>query len=181
MQEKFISPAAAQETEAVRKQYVKIADAYGCLGVLQLNAGESKNILYLVMVTGCFSIGKIADCEIFRITQTQFVSLQHQQVAAPAEDKISEVRKVLNSGTFYFTYNPNAGNQNANSFDITLSAQRRRKTIETDNRFFWNRMLHIHLLRFDVDCDFWLLKVIQCSSYLIICSTFYFIGNVRIN
>ena len=86
---------AAQETEAVRKQYVKIADAYGCLGVLQLNAGESKNILYLVMVTGCFSIGKIADCEIFRITQTQFVSLQHQQ---PAEDKISEVRKVLNSG-----------------------------------------------------------------------------------
>lgn len=135
---------------------MKIADAYGCLGVLQLNAGESKNILYLVMVTGCFSIGKIADCEIFRITQTQFVSLQHQQ---PAEDKISEVRKVLNSGTFYFSWNPNANNQ-PNSFDITLSAQRRRKALETDNRFFWNRMLHIHLLRFDVDCDFWLLKVI---------------------
>ena len=45
--------AAAQETEAVRKQYSKIVDAYGCLGVLQLNAGES-TILYLVMVTGCF-------------------------------------------------------------------------------------------------------------------------------
>jgi synaptojanin len=142
---------------------VKIADAYGCLGVLQLNAGESKNILYLVMVTGCFSIGKIADCEIFRITQTQFVSLQHQQ---PAEDKISEVRKVLNSGTFYFSWNSttNQQQQSQYSFDITLSAQRRRKTNETDNRFFWNRMLHIHFLRFALDCDFWLLKVRRKSA-----------------
>lgn len=126
-----------------------------------MNAGET-TILYLVMVTGCFSVGKIADSEIFRITQTQFVSLQHQQ---PNEDKIGEVRKVLNSGTFYFSWNssapqPSAPNQ---SFDITLSAQRRRKTNEADNRFFWNRMLHIHLLRFDVDCEFWLLRA-MCGS-----------------
>jgi synaptojanin len=145
---------------------VKILDAYGCLGVLQLNAGES-TILYLVMVTGCFSVGKLADCEIFRITQTQFVSLQHQQ---PNEDKISEVRKVLNSGTFYFSWNSSGNQQQISpqsptpiSFDITLSAQRRRKTQETDNRFFWNRMLHIHLLRFDVDSEFWLLKA-MCGS-----------------
>lgn len=153
---------AAQETEAVRKQYVKILDAYGCLGVLQLNAGES-TILYLVMVTGCFSVGKIAESEIFRITQTQLVSLQHQQ---PNEDKISEVRKVLNSGTFYFCWNSISGSQSpdpSQNFDITLSAQRRRKTTETDNRFFWNRMLHIMPLRFDVDCEFWLLKA-MCGS-----------------
>lgn len=54
---------------------------------MQLNAGES-NILYLVMVTGAFSVGKIGDAEIFRITQTQFVPLQFQQ---PNEEKISEV------------------------------------------------------------------------------------------
>jgi synaptojanin len=152
---------AAQETEAVRKQYSKILDAYGCLGVLQLNAGES-TICYLVMVTGCFSVGKIADCEIFRITQTQFVSLQHQQ---PHEDKISEVRKVLNSGTFYFSWIAGGiqPQQSSQSFDITLSAQRRRKTNETDNRFFWNRCLQIMPLRFDVDCDFWLLKA-MCGS-----------------
>lgn len=79
--------AAAQETEAVKKLYTKIVDAYGCLGVLQLNAGES-TVLYLVMITGCFSIGKIGDTEIFRITQTQFVPLHYQQ----NEDRISEVR-----------------------------------------------------------------------------------------
>ncbi|XP_070494173.1 synaptojanin-1 [Chironomus tepperi] len=152
-----VANLSGQETEAIRKNYVKIVDAYGCLGCLQLNAGES-TILYLVLVTGCFSIGKISDSEIFRITQTQLISLQNQN---HNEDKIAEVRKVLNSGTFYFAWN--SSNQQQSLFDITLSAQRRRKTNETDNRFFWNRMLHIHLLRFDVDCDFWLLKA-MCGS-----------------
>lgn len=78
---------AAQELETIKKQYIKIADAYGCLGVLQVNAGES-SVLYLVLVTGCFSMGKMCDSEIFRITQTQFVPLQFQ---APGEDKIAEV------------------------------------------------------------------------------------------
>lgn len=77
---------AAQETDAVKKQYSKILDAYGCLGVLQQNSGELTT-LYLVMITGCFSIGKIGDSEIFRITQTQFIPLHYAQ----NEDRISEV------------------------------------------------------------------------------------------
>ena len=32
----FLAP---QETESVKRQYTKLLDAYGCLGVLQLNAG----------------------------------------------------------------------------------------------------------------------------------------------
>lgn len=79
--------AAAQELETIKKQYVKIVDAYGCLGVLQVNAGDS-SVHYLVLVTACFSMGKLCDSEIFRVTQTQFVPLQFQ---APGEDKISEV------------------------------------------------------------------------------------------
>lgn len=78
--------AAASETEAVKKQYTKILDAYGCLGVLQLNTGEGQ-VLYLVMITGCFSVGKIGDQEIFRVTQTQFVPLHYQQ----SEERIVEV------------------------------------------------------------------------------------------
>lgn len=77
---------AQQETEGVKKQYTKILDAYGCLGVLQLNAGETSG-LYLVMITGCFSVGKIGDSEIFRITETQFVPLHYQQ----NEERIAEV------------------------------------------------------------------------------------------
>lgn len=76
-----------------------------------------------------------------------------------------QIRKVLNSGTFYFAYSGATPptTPTANSFDLTLCAQRRRKTNETDNRFFWNRMLHIQFMRFDVDCSFWLLKA-MCGS-----------------
>ncbi|KAJ4444744.1 hypothetical protein ANN_06541 [Periplaneta americana] len=118
---------ALQETESVKKQYTKLLDAYGCLGVLQLNAGES-TVLYLVLVTGCVSVGKISDSEVFRITQTSFVSLRNQ---SQDEERIAEVRKVLNSGTFYFSWS-----SSGEALDITLCAQRRRKMAATDNRFF---------------------------------------------
>lgn len=51
------------------------------------------------MITGCFSIGKIGDSEIFRITQTQFVPLHYAQ----NEERISEVG-VLKSKYSKLTY-----------------------------------------------------------------------------
>ncbi|RZB41639.1 Syja N, DUF1866, and/or Exo endo phos domain containing protein [Asbolus verrucosus] len=151
-----VAVLSTPETEVVKKEYTKILDAYGCLGVLQLYSGES-TVLYLVMVTGCFSIGKIGDSEIFRITQTQFVPLHYQQ----NEDRIAEVRKLLNSGTFYFSWY--SGPPGATQLDLTLCAQRRQKTNTTDHRFFWNRMLHVHLVRFGVDCNSWLVRS-MCGS-----------------
>ncbi|GBP83839.1 Synaptojanin-1 [Eumeta japonica] len=146
-----------QEIETIRKQYHKITDAYGCLGVLQLNSGESC-LLYLVLVTGCCSVGKVADSEVFKITQTQFVPLFYQ---SQNEDKVSEVRRLLNSGTFYFSWN--SGKANDSLFDLTLCCQRKSKTSVTDNRFFWNRTLFIHLIRYGIDCDDWLMKA-MCGS-----------------
>ncbi|KRF79769.1 synaptojanin-1 [Drosophila virilis] len=165
--ESHVCALLTQQENVIRKQYTKVCDAYGCLGALQLNAGES-TVLFLVLVTGCVSMGKIGDVEIFRITQTTFVSLQN---AVLNEDKISEVRKLLNSGTFYFAHsNPSAagggaggGAAHSSKFDITLCAQRRHQTAETDNRFFWNRMMHIHLMRFGIDCQSWLLQT-MCGS-----------------
>lgn len=48
------------------------------------------------------------------------------------------------------------------TFELTMCAQQRRYTTETeiDKQFFWNHMLHTHLLRFGVDCAFWLLKTV---------------------
>nr|CAI5825634.1 unnamed protein product [Callosobruchus analis] len=109
------------------------------------------------MITGCFSVGKIGDSEIFRITQTQFISLDYP----PNEDRIVEVRKLLNSGTFYFSWY--SGAAGGTPLDLTLCAQRRSKTSTTDHRFFWNRMLHIHLVRYGVDCSSWLMKT-MCGS-----------------
>lgn len=142
-----IAVLSSQEFDCIKRQYSKVHDAYGCLGILQVGQGAS-SVPFLVTVTGCIIVGKINDSEVFRITQTSFISLQnHPQ----DEDLISNIRKLLNSGTFYFSKN--------NSFDLTLCAQRQQKGTITDNRFFWNRMLHTLFIRFDVDTNFWLLKM----------------------
>ncbi|XP_061177920.1 synaptojanin-1-like [Saccostrea echinata] len=140
----------SSEAELVKKQYTKILDAYGCLGVL--NFAIEDNVLFLVLVTGCLSVGKICDSEIFRITSTHFLSLRNGQ---SDEERISEVKKLLNSGTFYFAWSA-AGT----TWDLTLCAQRKIQEHDTDNRFFWNRMLHVHFQRFAIDCDRWLFKMI---------------------
>ena len=54
------------------------------------------------MVTGCISVGKIYDSEIFRITQSTFIPLHYAKCSN--DDRIVEVRKLLNSGTFYFAW-----------------------------------------------------------------------------
>lgn len=154
LESQAVAVLSPQETESMKKQYTKLVDAYGCLGVLQLNAGDN-TVLYLVMVTGCLSVGKLGDSEVFRITQTSFVSLRNQP---QDEERISEVRRLLNSGTFYFSWS-----SSGETLDLTLCAQRRHLSTETDNRFFWNRMLLIHLLRFSVDCSQWVMKA-MCGS-----------------
>ncbi|XP_011503811.1 PREDICTED: synaptojanin-1 isoform X1 [Ceratosolen solmsi marchali] len=151
----IVAVLTTYETNSLKLQYTKLLEAYGCLGVLPISSGEN-TFFYLVMITGCFSVGKIYDSEIFRITQTNFIPLHYTQTNN--EDRIAEVRKVLNSGTFYFAWS--AG---SHVLDITLNAQKRYETYNTDKQFFWNRVLHVHLLKFGVSTDHWLLKV-MCGS-----------------
>ncbi|XKL60981.1 hypothetical protein PGB90_008038 [Kerria lacca] len=150
-----IAILSSQELESVKRHYIKIQDAYGCLGILQLNLGDS-TVLFLLTVTGCVSVGKINDNEIFRITQTSFISLRNH---SQDEEFISDIKKLLNSGTFYFTKSSGG----STSFDLTLCSQRQRKNAPTDNRFFWNRMLHIYFIRFEIDTNMWLMKM-MCGS-----------------
>ncbi|CAB3386484.1 Hypothetical predicted protein [Cloeon dipterum] len=154
LESQAVAVLSQQETESVKRQYTKVLDAYGCLGVLQINAGD-RQVLYLVMVTGCVSIGKLCDSEVFRVTATTFVSLSGQQ---QDEERITEVRKLLNSGTFYFSWS-----SSGEPIDLTLCAQRKKNANQTDNRFFWNRMLHVHMMRFGVNCSQWLLKAMAGS------------------
>lgn len=98
------------------------------------------------MITGCFSIGKIGETEIFRITQTHFVPLHYQH----NEERISEVRKLLNSGTLYFSHSTSPNT----ALDLTLCAQRRQKTNQTDNRFFWYKILLFNILKMPKNTTF---------------------------
>ncbi|KAK3720929.1 hypothetical protein QZH41_014536, partial [Actinostola sp. cb2023] len=151
----FESGAIAQlselETETIKKNYTKVIDSYGCLGVLKINIDEEETIDFLVLVTGCNSVGKIQESEIFKISCTYFVPLQDEQ----DEESITEIRKLLNSSTFYFAVTPD----DQKPFDLSLSAQRQHDQEKSDNRFMWNRSLQMHLQKFSVNCCHWLLSI----------------------
>ncbi|XP_063126877.1 synaptojanin-1 isoform X8 [Rattus norvegicus] len=145
-----VAVLSSAEKEAIKGTYAKVLDAYGLLGVLRLNLGDTM-LHYLVLVTGCMSVGKIQESEVFRVTSTEFISLR---VDASDEDRISEVRKVLNSGNFYFAWSASGV-----SLDLSLNAHRSMQEHTTDNRFFWNQSLHLHLKHYGVNCDDWLLRL----------------------
>lgn len=146
---------SSQETDAVRKQYAQLLNAYCCLGVLEMRLMDESSIFYLVLVTGCTSVGKIGQSEVFRVTATTFVSLRNR---SEDEERIDDVRKVLDSGTFYFSWS--AGGQ---PLDLSLCSQRSTTEEETDDRFFWNRLLHQHFTRFGISCSSWLVKL-MCGA-----------------
>uniref|UniRef100_A0AAR2IXE1 Synaptojanin-1 n=1 Tax=Pygocentrus nattereri TaxID=42514 RepID=A0AAR2IXE1_PYGNA len=145
-----VAVLSAAEKDAIKNTYTKMLDAYGILGVLRLNLGDSM-LHSLVVVTGCSSVGKVQDSEVFRVTATDFVSLKNDP---SDEDRIAEVRKVLNSGSFYFAWSSSGV-----SLDLSLNAHRRIREDTSDNRFFWNQSLHLHLKHYGVNCDDWLLRL----------------------
>ncbi|CAK7319369.1 synaptojanin-1 isoform X10 [Vulpes vulpes] len=145
-----VAVLSSAEKEAIKGTYSKVLDAYGLLGVLRLNLGDTM-LHYLVLVTGCMSVGKIQESEVFRVTSTEFISLR---IDSSDEDRISEVRKVLNSGNFYFAWSASGI-----SLDLSLNAHRSMQEHTTDNRFFWNQSLHLHLKHYGVNCDDWLLRL----------------------
>ncbi|XP_078088949.1 synaptojanin-1 isoform X5 [Mustelus asterias] len=145
-----VAVLSSAEKEVIKNMYTKLLDAYGLLGVLRLNLGDNM-LHYLVLVTGCMSVGKIQDSEIFRVTCTEFISLQNEP---SDEERVSDVRKVLSSGSFYFAWSSSGV-----SLDLSLNAHRRMQEHTTDNRFFWNQSLHLHLKHYDVNCDEWTLRL----------------------
>ncbi|KAM4695364.1 synaptojanin-2 [Discoglossus pictus] len=148
-----VATLTPDEKEAIKGQYDRFQDAYGCLGVLRLKSGNSQ-FHFLVLVNGCTSVGRILDAEVYKITVIDFCPLQEE---TKEEERITALRKILNSGMFYFSW-PNAGS----NFDLTVRAQQQSKDTpyEPGNWFFWNRLWHVHLKHYQVSCSDWLLKVI---------------------
>ncbi|XP_055981896.1 synaptojanin-2 [Sorex fumeus] len=147
-----VATLAPEEKDVIRGQYEKLADAYGCLGELRLRAGSTP-LSFLVLVTGCTSVGRVPEAEIFKVTATDFFPLQGE---TREDERLAALRKILNSGVFYFAWS-NEGS----SFDLTVRAQKQGDgSDEWGNSFFWNQLLHVPLRRQQVSCCDWLLKVI---------------------
>ncbi|XP_065691037.2 synaptojanin-2 isoform X1 [Patagioenas fasciata] len=147
-----VAALTPEEKDAIKGQYEKLLDAYGCLGELQLKCGNVR-LHFLVLVTGCTSVGKILDAEVYKITATDFCPLQEE---TKEEERVTALKKILNSGMFYFSW-PNAGS----NFDLTVRAQKQGDNhYESGNSFFWNQLLHVPFKHYQVNCSDWLLKVI---------------------
>ncbi|XP_036742587.2 synaptojanin-2 isoform X2 [Manis pentadactyla] len=147
-----VATLAPEEKEVIKGQYGKLTDAYGCLGELRLKSGGA-SLSFLVLVTGCVSVGRIPEAEIYKITATDFYPLQEE---AKEEDRLAALRKILSSGVFYFSW-PNEGSH----FDLTVRAQKQGDdSYEWGSSFFWNQLLHVPLRQHQVSCCDWLLKVI---------------------
>ncbi|XP_078456013.1 synaptojanin-1 isoform X1 [Lampetra planeri] len=150
-----IAVLSAAEKEAVKGQYNRLMDAYGCLGMLRLNMdGKGEVILrYLVLVTGCASVGRIVDSEVMRITSVEMVSLQGDP---SDEDRVADLRRLLSTGTFYFSSSGGVGN----TYDLSVRAQLQGQGDPAQhNPFCWNAALHVPLRQCGVDCGAWLLRV----------------------
>ncbi|KAK8735010.1 hypothetical protein OTU49_005783, partial [Cherax quadricarinatus] len=158
-----VSTLSQPETDVIRgDHYGRLLDAYACLGVLQVCPRENTQ-LYLVVVTKCIKVCTIQNTAVHRIQDIDVISLHSMRPAnykaQEEESWIKEMKKLMGNESFYFTISSGTGE----ALDLTLCAQRRSRTTCTDNRFFWNRMLHLHLKRFGVDCQQWLIKV-MCGS-----------------
>lgn len=148
-----LGPEAAAE---VRRNggYTKILDGYACLGMLQYAFEGSKEVLFLIIVTNCVSVGKILNSEIFCIADVVPLSMRN---GPDDQQLIQGVRKLLGSGSFYFSH---SSMPNQPPYDLTLASQRAHLTTSTDNRFFWNRLMHRHFERFSIDTETWIVKVL---------------------
>lgn len=161
---------ARDEADQVRRNggFAKILEGYACLGMLQYAYEGSKEIQFLIIVTGCVSVGKIQSTEIFCITDVVLLSMRNGE---RDQDLISGVKRLISSGGFYFAHQIMSEQP---TYDLTLSAQRAHLTNgQTDNRFFWNRLLYRQFERYGICTSTWLVKV-MCGGITI--STVYIGG-----
>jgi len=153
LQSQAIMCLSSEEGEEVKTNLVKLCDAFGVVGNLRYTSSQGV-LHYLVLVTGCVSVGKLDTSEVYKITDCKLLSLRGY---TPDEEKVSEVKKLLSSGAAYFSWSSQGPDQ---SVDLTLSAQRSYTCPGvTDSRFFWNRTLHLPYIRAGIDTTAWLVRI----------------------
>ncbi|VDM27497.1 unnamed protein product, partial [Toxocara canis] len=133
----FFFSANDESTAEYKKAYTKVTDGYGLIGIWHFSKDEN----FLLVVTGVLSVGQISNCDIYRVTAVQFVSLR-----APfdtADSRVIDLQRLMSSGMFYFA--------TGSSSD------------ETDFLFFRNRNLHFPLERYGIDSNKWFVRM-MCGS-----------------
>lgn len=118
-----------------KKEYAKISDGYGIMGILRISKGASPLSSYelseesfLILVTGVLSVGQLYNNDIYRVTNTEFIPLRTFGVAENVDPRIPDLQRLISSGIFYFA---------SADHDLTVCSQKRLSGDDNDHRFFW--------------------------------------------
>ncbi|CAK9302037.1 unnamed protein product [Gordionus sp. m RMFG-2023] len=144
--------------KTLKPQYSKFYEGYSCLGLITLSFG-SNLAQFIILVNNCSSIGKILDNEIYKILSTNFICINSNLQFEEEYNGISEIKKFLNSGCFYFSFNIKS-----KPFDLTLSAESIKQNLNTDDRFFWNKIPYSYLLQNGINNGYKWFTPIICGS-----------------
>lgn len=140
---------------------------------LQVTCLDSTPLNYLVLVTGCISIGRILEVEICRVTQVTLISLVTS--TTQQSEQVTDVVKFLSSGAFFFSYP-----SNSLKFQLSSSAQCRYvNSNKSPHYFLWlvviglnkpiklcycrNRALMVPFQQYGINYSRWLLQL-MCGS-----------------
>ena len=92
---------------------------------------DSTSLSYLVLVTGCTSVGRILEVELCRVTQVTLLPLVATSTVQP--DQVTDVVKFLSTGAFFFSYP-------SDSVKFQLSSSAQYRCVDNNNSppyFLW--------------------------------------------
>lgn len=112
----FKTVLGAETGEQLKRTYNKCADGYGLLGIIRLSNGgiqKTKNLqitfldeAYLILVNGVFSVGKLHECDVYKIINVQFIPLQYE-ISEFLDPRIVEVRMSCLKQFYLFLFSCN--------------------------------------------------------------------------
>ncbi|KAM3726739.1 Synaptojanin [Dirofilaria immitis] len=146
----------------LRKEYTKLMDARGLVGVLQ----TGKDDAHLLAVTEDESVGELRNSKVYRIWCVSAIPLKGPATTYPTDPRINDVLRLFSSGSFYYASQDDA----SRCIDLTVRSHKCSNSSNGDNRFFWNKHLHYPLKRYKIDANEWLLRII-CGS-VVICQVY---------
>ncbi|XP_078491504.1 synaptojanin [Ciona intestinalis] len=148
LQDNCVCALSTSDGNELKSSCTKIADTYGCLGVIILN----KDAEALVLITGCRVVGKLLDCEIYRISDVSFISLRD---ASDVTSSLSDLKRLLCSGSFYFS---TCGSDDQKNLNLTRTLQKQDNT--EDKSYLWNRQLLSYFITRGVNTKSWCVEII---------------------
>lgn len=139
----------AQESRVLKCKFTKIGDVYSILGIFVDYSSEAKN-KYLMFVTNCSPVGRMADIDFHKITgvsmaplielnETQNANVKFEIVSpttssSSVPNSLVEVTKMLSMGTFYFATKSDL------FVDISVNLQAKiEDAITSRHQFIWNK------------------------------------------